>query len=57
MSGVIGGTGTEEDKTIMRIIDEVYTMRPYFGRPRITNALRQDYGYLNDTPRRRASGN
>ena len=30
----------------MRIIDEVYTKRPYFGRPRITNALKQDYGYV-----------
>ena len=36
---------SEEDKIIMRIIDEVYTKRPYFGRPRITNALKQDYGY------------
>jgi putative transposase len=31
---------------LMRIIDEIYTHRPYFGRPRITNSLRQDYGYV-----------
>jgi putative transposase len=29
----------------MDTIDRIYTKRPYFGRPRITNALNQDYGF------------
>lgn len=30
----------------MRTIDKIYTERPYYGRPRITNELRKQYGYL-----------
>ncbi len=37
---------TAEDKRIMDAIDQIYTKRPYFGRPRITNALNEDYGYI-----------
>ena len=35
---------TEKEKRIMDLIDRIYTKRPYFGRPRITNDLFTRYG-------------